>query len=306
VNAERYRGDGELLDELAAELDDAGLEGSFLVRNLRTGDEIGIEESTIMPMASLVKVPLAAATLDAVRRGRLDGAQRLRIEPGRVQTPGPTGITRFHHHADVALDDAVYVSVALSDGVTTDALFALTPPADVQAALVEWGIEGIAVRTMVGGLIETPAETLHGPDVDLAHTLAIEAGTAGGGHRIAQLDVSLANAASARALIDLLVELWTPTRIDADVAARVRELMANNVHRQRLTPDFATDAARWSSKTGTLLTLRHEMGVVEHADGESFAVVALTRSRVAAVQQPRAEATMAYVARRLRDALRTR
>ncbi len=304
MSAFARRGIDELLDELAAELDDAGLQGSFLVRDLRTGEEIGIDEQLELPMASLVKVPLAAATLDGIRRGRLDGAERLRIEPGRVRTPGPTGVTRFRHAADIALDDALYLSVALSDGATTDALFARTPPAEVHAALAECGIEGVAVRTTVGELVETPAERLHGPDGDLAHTIAIEAGTAGGGHRIPPLDTSRTNAASARALADLLTELWAPRRMDGEVAARVRELMADNVHRQRLAPDLATDSARRSSKTGTLLTLRHEMGVAEHDDRDRFAVVALTRSRVAAVQQPRAEATMADVARRLRDALR--
>jgi beta-lactamase class A len=80
--------------------------------------------------------------------------------------------------------------------------------------------------------------------------------------------------------------------------------MADSLHRQRLAPDFSSDASRWSSKTGTLLNLRHEIGVVEHADGEAYAVAVLTESRVAAVVQPGAEAVMAQVARMLRDELR--
>jgi beta-lactamase class A len=104
--------------------------------------------------------------------------------------------------------------------------------------------------------------------------------------------------------VDLLAGLWRPTTIRPPVAARVRELMGENVLRHRLTPDFAADAARWSSKTGTLLNLRHEVGVVEHADGQAFAVAALTESRVPAVTQPGAEAVMAQVARTLRDHLR--
>jgi beta-lactamase class A len=76
------------------------------------------------------------------------------------------------------------------------------------------------------------------------------------------------------------------------------------VLRHRLAPDFSSDASLWSSKTGTLLNLRHEVGVVEHADGQTFAVAALTASRVPAHSQPGAEALMARVARRLRDHLR--
>ena len=34
----------------------------------------------------------------------------------------------------------------------------------------------------------------------------------------------------------------------------------------------------WSSKTGTLLHLRHEIGVVDHADGQSIAVAVLSES----------------------------
>ena len=80
--------------------------------------------------------------------------------------------------------------------------------------------------------------------------------------------------------------------------------MADNVHRQRLAPDFSSDASTWSSKTGTLLNLRHEIGVVEHADGQVCGVAVLTESSVPAISRPGAEALMAQVARTLRDRLR--
>jgi beta-lactamase class A len=76
------------------------------------------------------------------------------------------------------------------------------------------------------------------------------------------------------------------------------------VLRQRLGPDFSSDASTWSSKTGTLLNLRHEIGVVEHEDDTPFAVAALTESRVPAAAQPAAEALMGRVARALHDRLR--
>ncbi|PJN28147.1 hypothetical protein CG736_08225 [Kitasatospora sp. CB02891] len=73
--------------------------------------------------------------------------------------------------------------------------------------------------------------------------------------------------------------------------------------RHRLAPDFDSDAARWSSKTGTLLNLRHEIGVVEHDDGSRYAVAALTESTVPAAVQPTAEAVLARLARTLHDLL---
>jgi beta-lactamase class A len=295
-----------LISRLRAELDDGGLRGSFLVRDLETGNEIGIDPGLEFPSASLVKIPLAAATLDRIRRGELDGSTRLDVAPGRVTTPGPTGLTRFRHPARVAIDDLLYLTMAISDGTAADALFELTSPAEVTRMTREWGVAGITARHPAGDLSHTPAERFDPADVHLAHSLAIGAATAGRGHPVPQLDVTRASSGSARAFVNLLEALWTPSKIDATVAARVRELMADNLLRQRLSPDFGSDATKWSSKTGTLLNLRHEVGVVEHADGQTFAVAALTESRVPAAVQPEAEILMARVARTLRDHLRAR
>ncbi|WP_433182169.1 serine hydrolase [Actinoallomurus sp. CA-150999] len=293
-----------LIRELRRTLDDAGLGGSFLVRDLHSGDEIGIEPDLEFPVASLVKIPLALATLERIRRGELDGATRLLMGPGGVTSPGPTGLSRFRHPAEIAVDDLLHLSMTVSDNAATDALFTLTPPAEVAAILHGLGVRGITVRHTMRDLAETLAELLPREDVHLAHALAIEAGTTGRGHRIPQLDVTLANSGSAQAFLDLLQALWTPSKIDADVAERVRGLMGDNILRHRLAPDLSSDASRWSSKTGTLLNLRHEVGVVEHADGRVFGVAALTESRVPAMHQPGAEALMGQVARTLRDRLR--
>lgn len=285
-------------------LADAGLSGSFLVRDLSTGEEIGIDPDVEVPVASLVKVPLAVAVLDRIHDGRIDGSTMIDVAPGRITSPGPVGLGRFRHPARVAVEDLLYLSMAISDNAAADALFDLVPPAEVNRTVREAGITGIAVRHRLRDLVETPAERLGPGDVHLAHSLAIGSRTAGRGHPVPQLDVSRANAGSGRAFVDLLAALWTPSRLPADVTARVRRLMGENVIRHRLAPDFGSDAAKWSSKTGTLLNLRHEVGVVEHDDGGTFAVAALTESSVPAVIQPAAEALMAQVARALHDHLR--
>lgn len=293
-----------LTRELREELDAAGLRGSFLVRDLDTGDEVGIAPDMEYPTASLVKVPLAVAILERVHNGELDGAAEVLVRPGGDPTSGTPGIDRFRHPARVAIDDLLYLSIALSDGAASDALFEFTTPADVADTMRGLGLGGITVRNMIHDLNETPDQRLDPAETHLAHTLAIEAGTDGRGHRVPQLDATRASSGSARAYVDLLRELWQPSILAPQIAERVQELMASNVLRQRLAPDFSSDASRWCSKTGTLLNLRHEIGVVEHADGQTFAVAALTESRVAASVQPEAEALMARVARLLRDHLR--
>lgn len=295
-----------LLRDVRHELRDGGLHCCVLVRDLHTGDELGLEPDTRLPSASLVKIPLALATAERIRRGEIDGATALDVQPGRITTPGPTGVSRFRHPARIAIDDLLYLSTSVSDGAAADALFDLTPPARVAALVDDLGLHGFTVRHGMRELSDTPTERFAADQVHLAHALAIDAGTSGRGHRLPQLDTTRANTGSARAFVDLLQALWTPSTIHPDVAARIRELMANNLIRHRLTPDFSSDATTWSSKTGTLLNLRHEIGVVEHADGQTFAIAVLTESLVPAGAQPGADALMAYVARTLRDHLRQR
>ncbi|MBB4684175.1 serine hydrolase [Amycolatopsis jiangsuensis] len=295
-----------LLRRLRDDLAEGGLRGSFLVRDLATGAEIGLDADREFPAASLVKVPLVAVTLDRIRRGELDGAQPVEFTPEPAATAGLTGLARFRHPARVAVDDLLYLAVAISDSTAADALFALTPPTEVARTVRGWDLTGISVRHGLAELGDTPAERFADDELHLAHSLAIGAATAGQGHPVSQLDISRASSCSARACTDLLTALWTPSKIDAGVAAQVRELMGQNLLRHRLAPDFAADSAKWSSKTGTVLNLRHEIGVVEHADGQSFAVAALTESNVPAGVQPEAEILMARTARALRDHLRGR
>lgn len=294
-----------LVYELRGVLADAGLRGSFLVRDLAGGDEVGIDADLEYPIASLVKVPLALAVLERAEDGRLDPATMIEVAPGRVSAPGPVGLSRFRHPARIAVEDLLHLATAVSDNVAADALFDLVPPAEVNRTLRAAQITGITVRHRLRELVDTPAERFEPAEVHLAQWLAIGSGTPGRGHAVPQLDVSRANCGTARAFVDLLQALWMPTRVPVGVAARVRELMGANLIRHRLAPDFDSDASRWSSKTGTLLNLRHEVGVVEHDDGAAYAVAALTESTVPAATQPAAEAAMSRVARALHDRLRS-
>lgn len=301
----------ELVDHLRDRLERAGLTGSYLVRDLTSGEELGFDTDRLVPLASLAKVPLALVVVDRIRQGLLDGAGRLRIPPGHVTTAGPTGMTRFRHVADIAVEDALSMAVTVSDNAAADALFDLVSPTEVTQTLTGWGVEGLVLREKFSELTQTPVETLPQQDTDLAHTIAIGAGTGGGGHRLAQLDLTRTNTGTAKALVDLLEAMWssrtqhTPgSPLHPWVCAEVRALMAANVHRHRLALDLASDENHWFSKTGTLMNHRHEFGVLERADGTCVAIAALTESAVAASLQPAAEAVMADVARRLHEHLR--
>jgi beta-lactamase class A len=85
-----------LLHDMRRQLHDGGLRGCVLVRDLHTGEELGIDPDTQLPSASLVKVPLALATAERIRRGELDGASWTgrrcsTYTPGGSPRPAPPG-----------------------------------------------------------------------------------------------------------------------------------------------------------------------------------------------------------------------
>lgn len=282
----------------------AGLTGSFFVRDLDRDISVGIHEDAELPIASVVKLPLAAAVLDAVQEGALDPTRPVALEPS-CRTPGPTGTSRFRHPATIALEDLLYLAMAVSDDTAADALFALVPPEQVTRWLTDAGVSGLRVRHRIGEIYDSIAERTDSRDLAVLHRLVVAAERSDAPSPIPQLDPASANAGSARALADLLARIWqdtdAPSRRPRERSLRLRELMEANLLRHRLAPDFLSDRARWFSKTGSFLNLRHEVGVVEHESGRRIAIAALTRSSVSAAAQPAAEAAIGRCARILHD-----
>ncbi|GAA1440494.1 serine hydrolase [Leifsonia poae] len=295
--------DERLLGDVRAELARAGLRASLVVRDLDDGREVSLDGDIPIPAASLAKVPLALAVLDRIADGRLDGAMPVTLPPGDPAEITP-GTGRFRHPSTIAVDDLVSLTLTISDNGAADALLQLVPAAEVMADLDRLGIRGIVVRHPFADLSDTPLERFAPDEAHLAHTLAIRGSTPAHGHPVRQLDVARTNTTTATGFADLLEAVWRERGVRRVVAERLRGLLHANVIRHRLAPDFATDDARWASKTGTLLNLRHEAGVVEHADGSRFAVVALSASSVAATAQPAAEAALGAAARELHRHLR--
>ena len=291
-----------VLIEAQERLAEAGLRGSFLVRNLDTGLELGIEPDITFPIASLVKIPLALTVLEQFRTGRVSPGTTIELLPEN-RTPGPTGLCNFSYPTRIAVIDLLFLAISISDDTAADALFTLCPPDMVDQKMKDMSISGLRIRHTIHDLYLTLAERLAPHEAHLAQALAIQAGTRGGGHLIPQLDVSHANSGSARSFVQLLDRIWSNAP-SLESSAEVRRMMGTNLLKHRLAPDFATGSSQWASKTGTFLNLRHEVGVVEHADGTRFAVAALTESSVPVTTQPSAEQTIGYVARILHDTLR--
>lgn len=280
---------------------DAGLSGAFLARNIDTGEELGFDVDVAYPLASVVKLPLALVVLDQIATGSLRADRPIELRP-EDRTAGATGTAAFRHPTTIALEDLVYLMLAVSDNAAADAAFATVSPRQVTDALARWGCDGVVIRHPIRTLFD--AIYAAAADERLALELAIRATTGGGGHELPALDVASASCGTARGLVGLLGKVWTDAVSVPDATERLRTLMALQLTSNRMVRELASDSVQVASKTGTFFNLRHDAGVVSTSSGDRVAVAALTASSVPAMLQPEADRAIGSAARDAVDVLR--
>ncbi|MFF2809240.1 serine hydrolase [Streptomyces sp. NPDC058000] len=291
----------DVAEAIAAEWAAVGVRGSFLARHIDTGEQLGFDVGASVPLASVVKVPLALVALDRIATGELDAARPVVIDPA-TSSVGPTGLAAFRHPATVAVGDLLLLMLSVSDNAAADALFDLVPADEVDARLRAWGCADLRVRHRLNRMYECAAGAA-GNDFSLALELAIRDDHSGR-HTIETLDPAHANAGTATALVDLLQRVWRDEIAHPDACAELRRLMGRQVYTHRLASELRADTLRVSGKTGTFLHLRHEIGVVESEVGDRVAMAALTRSDRRANLAPDIDLAIGMGARRAFEALR--
>ncbi|MER6571249.1 serine hydrolase [Streptomyces sp. NPDC001093] len=300
-----YVADGGALlsvaEAIAADWAALGVRGSFLARHLGTGEQLGFDIDELMPLASVVKVPVALVVLDRIAAGKLDPAHPVTVDPARSSV-GPTGLAAFRHPASVAVGDLLLLMLSVSDNAAADTLLDLVPAADVDERLRAWGCGEIRMRHCLNHLYECAAGAA-GHDFSLALELALRDERAGR-HTIETLDPAYANAGSAAALVELLRRVWCDEISTPTATAELRRLMGLQVFTHRLGSELRADSLRWSGKTGTFLHLRHEIGVVEAESGDRVAMAALTRAGRRAGLAPDIDLAIGVAGRNAFEALR--
>jgi beta-lactamase class A len=101
----------------------------------------------------------------------------------------------------------------------------------------------------------------------------------------------------------LLSHIWRDDAASAAGCEEMRRVLRLKVCCHRLGSGFPSDDVRVAGKTGSLLNLRGEIGVVELPDGHRYAVAVFTRSNSAALTNPAADAVIGSTARIALDQL---
>ncbi|MCD7443582.1 class A beta-lactamase-related serine hydrolase [Streptomyces lincolnensis] len=286
----------DTLGRLHAAFADAGVTGRLHALDIDSGAQVDFGADRSVCTASVHKLCLLVTLHRQAAEGRLDLTEQIECPPdGR--TPGPTGLAAMLDTVRMSLRDIAYLMMTVSDNAAADLL------------LDRVGLDTVNRTTARLGLSRTHAAHTFG---ELLATIKEDAGPHGARAltdphvltRLRALDPDRSNRSTPRDMTRLLGAVWRDEACVPEHGEAIRRLLGLQVWPHRLASGFPFDDVHVAGKTGTLPTVRNEVGVVEYPDGGRYAVAVFTRTANPAATLPAADAVIGTAARIAVDALR--
>ena len=240
----------------------------------RVVDEIAVDADDLVPMASTYKVLLAVAWARLVADGKIDPSEFV-VVPAEGRTPGPTGLSVLRDGVTVSQRDLVALMLTLSDNAAADVLLDMVGLDRVRQVVHDAGLRSTTVFGGTSHHQRLLLEETGAPGFPEALRLLTERP---GQQASAIYDPAFSSTTTARDMTTFLAALWRCELVPDPAGALVRDLMARQVWRHRLAAGFPHDDVEVAGKTGSLLALRHEVGVVTFPGEEPIAVAVLTHA----------------------------
>ncbi|MEV5812340.1 serine hydrolase [Streptomyces mutabilis] len=288
--------DAATVGRLHAAFADAGVTGWLHAVDIDSGAQVGAGADQPVCTASVHKVCVLVTLHELAAAGEIDLTEQVECPPAG-RTPGPTGLAAMLDPVRLSLRDAALLMMSVSDNTAADLL------------LRRVGLDAVNRTTARLGLTRTRA--VYG-FAEMLGTMREDAGPTGARAltdphvitRLRALDPARTNRSTPRDMTRLLSALWRDETCPSEYGAAMRRVMGLQVWPHRLASGFPFDDVHVAGKTGTLPTLRNEVGVVEYPDGGRYAVAVFTRTANPAATLPAADAVIGTAARIAVDALR--
>lgn len=251
-----------------------------------------------MPLASTFKLHVAVALARAIDAGEIDPRETIRV--GARRTSGPTGLAAMRDPVRMSVRDLAYLMLAVSDNAACDALYDRLGPEAMDRTLSDLGLRNTTLRGCCRDLTRSMAA-----DVGVSDPADVPGRLQDPGvlERLAVLDPGRTSCSTPREMTRLLGALWRDRAASPEACAEVRRLLGLQVWPHRLAAGFPADDVAVSGKTGTLPSLRIEVGTIELGSGRRFAVAVFTRSPEPTFNLPQADAVIGATARMAVEAL---
>jgi beta-lactamase class A len=271
---------------------DAGVAGVLHATDIDTGREVAVGADEPVVLASVFKVPVLVTFYRQAADGLLDPAEPVTLRP-EDRTAGPTGVSALLDEVRMSLRDLACLMITVSDNTAADAVLDRVGLDAVNATAAALGLPGTVVDSGGRDLLDTFLADAGVTTFGELWSRLDEPGMLG---RLRALDPHRTSRSTPREMTRLLALIWRDEVAPPAECAAMRRLFGLQVWPHRLSSGFPYDDVVVSGKTGTLPTIRNEVGVVEYPDGHRYAVAVFTRSLPIAVL-PQADAVIGTAAR---------
>lgn len=281
---------------IAQVLGEAGAEAAWHVIDLGTGAELGDRSDDPVVTASTYKTAVLLEVARQASAGELSLTDRVRV-PADRRTMGPTGLSVMLDDVDISVRDLAFWMMCVSDNTATDVLQELVSTDRINKTLADLGLGGTFLEGDCNHLLTTLVEDAGGIEwINPGLTPEKIA-------KCRSLNAPQTNRTTPREAATLLRLIWTDAAGTPEACAEVRRIMALQVWPHRLSSAFG-NGVKVSGKTGTLIGIRNEIGVVEYPDGGQYAAAVFVTTEDLSWHKPEADAVIGKVARLAIDELR--
>lgn len=270
------------MDQLKTTLNDIlnGRDGIFAVmaRDLKTGDEVSINPDTRVPTASVFKVPVLVEVFWKAHLGliNLHDRHELREED---KCPGSGVLKEMLPGVQLTYEDLAVLMIIISDNTATDLCLDVVGVDDVNATMRNLGLTNSDITMGCKGLLAHCAGIeAHWPsNEEVARSFEkLKAGQVDY-DGLAFKGVKENNVTTVRDMVNLLQILYEGSKLPQEVCKNCLGVMKRQHLRDRI-PGLLPFGTVTMTKSGTLGTNRvvNDVGIVEPADGNPYAVAILT------------------------------
>jgi beta-lactamase class A len=278
-------------DRLAQPFTAAGCTGQLCVQTSDGSGEIAVGADRRAIAASVIKVLIVLEAERQFAAGELDPRERVNLSASE-RAPGGAGFSLYRDDVQTSLRDLVVPTLTISDNVASDALLARVGIRACNGTAESLGLADTVVVSGLGAMIEElvasagfagwPAYATWLSQATREQQVAAQARV----RTSDALNPERGTRTTPRDMCRLLRAIWSDQAGPPAACRRVRELMGQQLTKNRLAAGFAPPV-RVSAKSGSLIGLvRNEIGVIEYPDGSWYAVAVFTqvgmRSRGAA------------------------
>lgn len=251
--------------------------------HLETGSRIASNATEFFPMASTVKVAVAAKILDLVDKGETSLASRIAVNRSELAPEGALGL-HWRPGLSFTPADLLEPMITKSDNTATDVLYRVAGgPAAVHAYLQALGLEGIYparyIRELLRDVLSIP------PPASSTTSLADQfrrmspkqasARRAKAYRANPAYDADPRDQATPAAMLELLGKIWREEGVSGSARSMLLPLMERRTKGMKGIRGRLPAGTVVADKTGTLAGTANDVGFITLPDGKGHIAVVL-------------------------------